>query len=619
MALVYENVEKVLNKVIDQVDDMKGYAAFQQNKVTEAINAAMAAAQAQFPDLVLPGAAVNVSGTLPDLPAAPAMPDIDDLPDTFTVPDFAPAVGLVGVDTSDAPVFAVQAPSISYPTLPTFTPVPMPERATVTTYAAPVAPDFILPEVPALRNLNLPAVPVTTLPTFSATAPVYDLETPETQFEWSETAYQERFVADVSAKLADMLAGNLGLAAEIETALWERARQRDATAADQAIAEAYSDFAARGFTLPPGALLKRIDGVRQAKQDNASQTSRDIAIESAKLRIDGVKFAIGQMVALEQLLWQMHEARTNRAFEAAKLAVSLGIQVFGALVTAFNARNQAFATQADVFRTQVEAELRALEIYKAELEGQKLIGELNVQDVDVYKARLSAVNVEADIYRSEVTAFSALHDAEKNKIDAYRAAVEAAKTETEAQTVQLQLVSEAIKAETSKVNVFEAQARAYSAEVSGYTSIKQLALGNLSAQNDSLRTQYAAYQTQIQHQASLAQQALSRVEAMTRRYTAFTQQYVAEADVAKTANTVELDRARLELDAFKAEIELQVRQADYTLKRLSEMAGLQVKGAEMVGQVSAQIAAQAVGAIRSSLSASGDAKVSAHDQYNYNP
>lgn len=118
-------------------------------------------------------------------------------------------------------------------------------------------------------------------------------------------------------------------------------------------------------------------------------------------------------------------------------------------------------------------------------------------------------------------------------------------------------------------------------------------------------------------QTNLAQQALSRIEAITKRYTAFTQQYVAEADVAKAVSEQTLEKAKFELQAFMAEIDLSVKQADYTLKRLDALAALQMKAAEMIGQVSAQIAAQAVGAVRSSLSASGEARVSAADNYNY--
>lgn len=617
MALVYENVEKVLNNVLQQADDLKGYADEQLAKVTDAVNQALSAAQVQFPELVLDGIDVTLSGALPSLPTAPPMPDIEDLPEDFNVPGFTPALTSVGLDTSDAPVFTATAQPLNYPVFPTWQNVPMPSRPDSTQYELPTKALQPFADIPALRPIVLPTLPTITRRTFDETAPEYDLETPETAFVWSEQAYVERYVADVSAKLSEILAGNLGLAAEIETALWERARERESVTVLQATQEVMADFAARGFTIPPGALARRLDTVRQKAQDNSNTVSREIAIESAKLRIEGVKFAIGQCVALEQLLWQMHEARMGRSFDAAKLTVELQTTVFNALVNAFNARNTAFSTQAQVFRTLVEADMQELEQYRIAIEGQKLVGEINQQDLAVMAALDARVEQGVKIYLGEIQAFEALQRTESLKFENWGREIQATTALINQQGQQYAALGEVAKVEIGKVQLFEAQARAYAAEIGGYTSLKQLKLGELSAQNDALRTQYAAYQSSLQHQTSMSQQALNRVEAATRRYTAFTTQYTAEADVAKSAVQLELEEAKADLQRFTAELEASKMQADYTLKRLTEMASLQMKAAEMIGQVGAQIAAQSLGAVRTNLSADGRASVSANDNYNY--
>lgn len=53
MALVYENVEKVLDNVLDQASDLKKYAKDQMSVVTSAVNNALASAQVAFPELTL--------------------------------------------------------------------------------------------------------------------------------------------------------------------------------------------------------------------------------------------------------------------------------------------------------------------------------------------------------------------------------------------------------------------------------------------------------------------------------------------------------------------------------------------------------------------------------------
>src|SRR5574337_1449251 len=252
MALVYENVERVLDEVIDQANNLKGYANSQIAKVTDSVNQALAAAQVQFPELTLSGITVTADGTLPPLPDAPTMPEIEDLPTSFAVPAFSPAIGGSGVDLSGAPVLTAQAPALNYPSFPAWQNVPMPTKPDATQYAVPDKPALAFGAVPELRALILPTLPTLTTRTFDAAAPELDAAVPETRFEWSEAAYTERYVAALAAKLSEMLAGNLGLSAEIETALWERARERESITVLQATQEVLADFAARGFTIGRG-------------------------------------------------------------------------------------------------------------------------------------------------------------------------------------------------------------------------------------------------------------------------------------------------------------------------------------------------------------------------------
>src|SRR5574337_1090340 len=151
MELVYENVERVLDEVIDQANNLKGYANSQIAKVTDSINQALAAAQVQFPELSLTGITVTADGTLPPLPDAPTMPEIEDLPTSFAVPAFSPAIGGSGVDLSGAPVLTAQAPALNYPSFPAWQNVPMPPKPDATQYAVPDKPALAFGAVPELR------------------------------------------------------------------------------------------------------------------------------------------------------------------------------------------------------------------------------------------------------------------------------------------------------------------------------------------------------------------------------------------------------------------------------------------------------------------------------------
>jgi len=84
----------------------------------------------------------------------------------------------------------------------------------------------------------------------------------------------------------------------VETAIWDRERGRENELALHNAEQAVDEWAARGFTLPPGALAMR---VRQANQDAINKTatqSRDRAIENARINIESVRFAVGQAIQL---------------------------------------------------------------------------------------------------------------------------------------------------------------------------------------------------------------------------------------------------------------------------------------------------------------------------------
>lgn len=614
-AGAYDGSRAVTEETIRQMNSLRGYAESQATNIEGVVEGILAASQVDLPEMPNFGTAISLQGTLADLPAAPDEPAIDDLPDEFSVPDFEPSVD-GSIDVSGAPTLDASAPNISFSARPVTGQVSVPSAVPEPDFPdRPVEPDYAVPGVPSLRSLTLPTVPTLDIPVFSSVAPEYDIEDPETEFAWTDPAYQTTFVAALTEKLTSMLDGNLGLSAEIEAAIWGQARDRDAVVAFASEREAFEDFAARGFTMPSGSLAARVDAVRQAKHNAAGETSRTIAIESAKLRIEGVKFAVVQCSALEQLLWQIHNASVQRQYEAAKAALDFRIAVFNALIQAFQAKQQAYATEAQVFRDRIQGELARLEVYRTELEGQKLIGELNLQDVEVYKAQLSSINVLADIYRTSVTAYSAQMEGEAKKIDVFRAQLEAAKVQLEAEGLEVDAWSKGMQGEAIKANVYESQVRAFSAEMQGFSTVKGLQLEGLKVANDSLGVQYQAYQSKLSHQGQMASQALQRIQQQVSVADMRIRKYGAELDFAKAEIGTDLEARKLDLQIFSTEVEKEIKQVEYSLQRAKFLADIVLEAQKAIAQVRSQIAAQAMGAVRASMNADAKANIGASGSY----
>ncbi|MCU9611831.1 hypothetical protein OEK97_28405, partial [Escherichia coli] len=63
-----------------------------------------------------------------------------------------------------------------------------------------------------------------------------------------------------------------------------------------------SDMAARGFTLPTGALTSALQQARQAGADNNAQAARDIVVLQAELEQKNLQFAITTSAGLRTMI-----------------------------------------------------------------------------------------------------------------------------------------------------------------------------------------------------------------------------------------------------------------------------------------------------------------------------
>jgi hypothetical protein len=94
--------------------------------------------------------------------------------------------------------------------------------------------------------------------------------------------------------------GGSGLPVAIEEAIWARTRDRAVREGQRQKAEAVAEFASRGFSLPPGALLSRTDSIDQDTQNKVAEAARDIAIDQAKQEIENIRFAISTAAGYRQ-------------------------------------------------------------------------------------------------------------------------------------------------------------------------------------------------------------------------------------------------------------------------------------------------------------------------------
>jgi hypothetical protein len=233
-------------------------------------------------------------------------------------------------------------------------------------------------------------------------APTIDPLTPE---EPAEPAIDAPVITDVESYaeglrsalyaklLADIQNGTYGIDPADEAALWQRARDRETLGMRDAIEQATEEYAAMGWSIPPGALKKGIDKIRKASYDNLGALNRDIIIKRADLYRDARKFAIEQVMALEKLLLDTITARIN--------AANLVVQKYMAQLKSWENRLELLKTNNQL---TLEAYKSDIDAYRADLQGITASFELGQKArEDQYRALVSALAANSEAAKIAVS------------------------------------------------------------------------------------------------------------------------------------------------------------------------------------------------------------------------
>jgi hypothetical protein len=92
--------------------------------------------------------------------------------------------------------------------------------------------------------------------------------------------------------------GTSGIPPDVENQIWERSRARELRDAAREEDELISNWAGRGFALPPGALYDAQQLVHQKLSEKISTHSRDVAIKHNEIQIETIKFAVAEGIKL---------------------------------------------------------------------------------------------------------------------------------------------------------------------------------------------------------------------------------------------------------------------------------------------------------------------------------
>ena len=314
----------------------------------------------------------------------------------------------------------------------------------------PAPPSIDVPPDPVLGSLHTISIPTITIPT-------YDLVEPDTvEILFNEPVYYSA-LQDVlkPALIAFVRDGGTGLGSDVEDALWERGRNKQAILNERVYDEASEFFASKNYTIPPGALGGRLTEALAEQTRADAQLNFEILIEQARLARAQSEYTMGTALTLEGQDKEQFNNVANRALDYAKAAAQVIIDFYTAKVQAFVAKYQGIKLMVEAEKLKVDAVTAAnkgiVDIYVAEIEGFK----------SKLQAEVAIIEAIAKIYGYQIAGYKAEAEVAAMDLDAqikvYQAKIDQASNQTtlvlkEAEMLiqaflgALHLTSDAIKA-----------------------------------------------------------------------------------------------------------------------------------------------------------------------------
>lgn len=525
---------------------------------------------------------------LPQPPEAPPQPPAP--PDPVDLPDILPP---------QKPVLEnYQAPQID-----TNIPVPQYEDATAEV------------PFPTLRPIELPPVPQINLDdiTFQGVPPVFEGVPPDiADFSFTPDTYTAKFIPQVEQALNRMFAGGTGLPPEVEDALFERAREREVELGEREVDQIQNEWAARGHRYPAGPMHRRVDLVRKEVSYKVSQLNREQFIEHWRIHIEQLRQALTTALAAEDVLLRVFSQAEELRFQAAQFRLQMAIQIFNAFVSKYQADASLFQVQAQVYRDRIQAEMAKLEAFNAQLRGQQLIGELNMQDVQIFAERLRALQVNVEVYKARIEAFVAQHEALRTQVSLYRSQLENNLQLVNVYEAETRAFAEMVRAQTAKEERFQTKAAIYGRQIEAWRTLYQGLMEQYNAQLELQRLKRDIYAADSERLGQWASAESARIRALTDKYQAIATEIGARSEAERTKYQLYLAVAQAALERYRAAADILLKNAEVNIQSGLTAQSLYLRAQETGATTLAQLAAGMTSAagIQASISDSSGSSVS---------
>jgi hypothetical protein len=539
--------------------------------------------------------------------SAPAL-SVPALPTFSTAVWTSPAIPTLftgTLDVSDLTVapFDEGAPVLLFPTAPLAFSEALPDAPGLNlTFADPTLA-LNLPTAPDLLAISIAPFAGLNMPTFSATEPTLTLTPPSIREYTPGAPYTSALLTALKTSLQERITtGGTGLNADVENAIWDRGREREARSTRDAL-DALDQMEALGYSAPPGIYLDaRLKVITELDYANRGH-SREVMIKSAELELDNVKHALTTAESLESTLINYTNAIEQRLFDSTKYATEAGIAIYNAQVQGFAALVEVYRTKVQVYTAQIAAETAKVDAYRALVQAEEAKAQVNTALVQQYKVSADVALSAIEVYKAEIAGIQTKAEIEKIKVEVFGEQVRAYGARVNAYTAGVEGYRASIEAETAKQQAYRAQVDAFAAQVEA--SVKQIdaRIAVYRGQLDAKNTEWEGYKATVAGESA-------RIAGIVSTNSALAQVYQSQVTGLSSFNEVLTKQWQATLDQNQKVADIAIAAAKANSELYITTRSLALDAAKVGATVSAQLGAAALNAIHWSTSYSDANSVS---------
>jgi hypothetical protein len=527
--------------------------------------------------------------TLPDIPTSTVVK-----PAWTAVPTFDPL---------EFPDFNIPAPAYDAPDKPDHDIISDPGDPQATDpIEYPAKPSIVIPAAPTFEDISFPAAPTITIPEFEGEVPTETWDMPP-NFNYSEAIYSSDIWADLLSKvLNDIRDGGTGLGALIEEELYDRALRKQEAENERLYNEVENYFEARGFSLPPGAMAGRLAEAAREISRNNTAINAEITISQAELAQTNTHFMIDKGVQLEGMLRDFFNQQANRAFEAAKVIATIGIEIFNAKVNKFNAEIQKYQAEGSVFESKVKAVLTQAQIYKTQIDACGVMSDVQKNLAIIYSEKIKALDTIIKLYATEMEAARIKAEVEKIKLTMFELQVKIYIARIEADKAKFDVYVRELEAERTKAMIYSEQVKAFLGEVEAVKveSDIQIQTSDLALKENQILAD--RYRAEIVGRETEIRGAVAEIAALVDGFKVEAMAYSAETEAEGSWFKAKVEEMRVGVENSKTKLAKAVGEIDAAIKGFAAVKGLQVGGTTGVMNAAAQLCASTMNAVNATAS-----------------